>query len=341
MAKNLIINFLLMISISLFFTACNKRIQPPSYASGQVKLLEEVHGYYETKIGIKKDLNIKTANYESLHRLRLWPQNNYNSICFYRPLCLIDTMNNGYFTHSALITKKDLFPLTKPVKYTILKKISTVQYIDKPKIYNDENRKEGLSIIYIPALNTISNKEVGESIFAKINQYKFNKYETRINQKILVHLTNEYGENDNRAIEFDKNYILMKWPEKGYKTICEDNICLIDKNNNNSFTHYAIEEEVKLYHLEKPIKYKAIEKIKFTEDSFKYEALYQGKIGNKIKISYREFIDNTARAAFTQDIEYQLNENNRPTIIGFKGLRIKIIKATNLNIKYSVIKDYN
>lgn len=74
--------------------------------------------------------------------------------------------------------------------------------------------------------------------------------------------------------------------------------------------------------------------------TFKYQALYQGKVENKIKISFREFKDDMARPAFTQDIEYEL-EGNKPTIIGFKGLRIEVKKLTNLNITYSVIKDYN
>lgn len=132
----------------------------------------------------------------------------------------------------------------------------------------------------------------------------------------------------------------MKWAKEDYKTICQDQLCLIDVNNNNTFSHYAVRNEDKLYPLNKLIKYEAIQKIKYNEDSFKYQALYQGKIGNRVKISFREFKNDMARPAFTQDIEYQL-KSNKPTIIGFKGLRIKIIKATNLNITYSVIKDYN
>ena len=75
------------------------------------------------------------------------------------------------------------------------------------------------------------------------------------------------------------------------------------------------------------------------EDSFKYIALYQGKIGDKIKISFREFYNNNARPAFTQDIEYEL-ELNKNTIIGFKGLRIEVLSASNVDIKYKVVEDY-
>jgi hypothetical protein len=47
-----------------------------------------------------------------------------------------------------------------------------------------------------------------------------------------------------------------------------------------------------------------------------------------------------ARPSFTQDIDYELNKDGS-TIIGFKGLRIEVIKATNIDITYKVVKDYN
>jgi len=46
-----------------------------------------------------------------------------------------------------------------------------------------------------------------------------------------------------------------------------------------------------------------------------------------------------SRPSFTQDIDYELNKNGN-TIIGFKGLRIEILKATNIDITYRVIQDY-
>jgi len=46
------------------------------------------------------------------------------------------------------------------------------------------------------------------------------------------------------------------------------------------------------------------------------------------------------RDAFTQNIEYELDENGK-AMIGFKGLRIEVLKATNMDITYKVVKDYN
>ena len=65
------------------------------------------------------------------------------------------------------------------------------------------------------------------------------------------------------------------------------------------------------------------------------EFIYNGRIDNYVKFTYREFsAGGIARDAFTQDVQYDLNEGN---VIGFKGSRIEILKATNRVITYRVL----
>jgi len=75
-----------------------------------------------------------------------------------------------------------------------------------------------------------------------------------------------------------------------------------------------------------------------TNDSFRRTLIYSGRVGNKLKISYREFSNNMARSAFSSEVEYDLGESS---IIGYAGARIKVISATNTEIKYEVIKNFN
>lgn len=65
----------------------------------------------------------------------------------------------------------------------------------------------------------------------------------------------------------------------------------------------------------------------------KRELLYQGLSKGTVKVSYREFIDNLARPAFTQDILYDLKTDGTGEI-AFNGLRIKILEASNSQIVY-------
>ena len=74
------------------------------------------------------------------------------------------------------------------------------------------------------------------------------------------------------------------------------------------------------------------------EDSFQQTLIYNGKVGDKINIGYREFQSNRARAAFSNEVEYDLSDSN---IIGYKGAQLEIIKATNQSIEYRVISNFN
>lgn len=72
--------------------------------------------------------------------------------------------------------------------------------------------------------------------------------------------------------------------------------------------------------------------------SFQQTLLYNGKVGNKINIAYREFSSDLARPAFNNDVEYDLSESNQ---IGYKGALLEVIDANNQMIKYKVIKNFN
>ena len=66
--------------------------------------------------------------------------------------------------------------------------------------------------------------------------------------------------------------------------------------------------------------------------------IYNGRVGNVVKFTYREFVDDRARPSFTQDVQYDLSNSD---IVGFKGLRIQILNADNSTIEYKVLEDFN
>ena len=73
-------------------------------------------------------------------------------------------------------------------------------------------------------------------------------------------------------------------------------------------------------------------------NSFQQTLLYNGRIGNKVAFAYREFSNDVARAAFNNNVEYDMTES---TIIGYKGARLEIIKATNTEITYRVLSGFS
>jgi hypothetical protein len=76
----------------------------------------------------------------------------------------------------------------------------------------------------------------------------------------------------------------------------------------------------------------------YTADSFMQELIYTGKVGNKIRFTYREFQNGMARQAFNIDVEYDLSESN---IISYKGATVEVLSATNQKIKYKVLNHFN
>lgn len=74
------------------------------------------------------------------------------------------------------------------------------------------------------------------------------------------------------------------------------------------------------------------------ENSLQQTLIYNGRIGNKISIGYREFSNNFARPAFNNNVDYDLSESK---VIGYKGAEIEVIEATNRHIKYRVIRNFN
>lgn len=86
------------------------------------------------------------------------------------------------------------------------------------------------------------------------------------------------------------------------------------------------------------IKYKNTEYEVGCDKSFKRQFIFNGKVGNSLKFTYREFLNDFARPAFNQDLQYDLTESN---VIGFRGLRIEVLKANNTTIEYKVLNLFN
>lgn len=72
-------------------------------------------------------------------------------------------------------------------------------------------------------------------------------------------------------------------------------------------------------------------------NSFRRAVYYNGKSGNVIFFSYREFSGGLARPAFTQDLTFDLDEGN---VVGVMGARFEIIEATNINITYRLLHKF-
>jgi hypothetical protein len=67
------------------------------------------------------------------------------------------------------------------------------------------------------------------------------------------------------------------------------------------------------------------------------EFIYNGRVNNAVKFTYREYSGYSAEPVFTQDLQYDLNLSK---IIGFKELRIEILSATNTHLEYIIKRHF-
>jgi hypothetical protein len=86
------------------------------------------------------------------------------------------------------------------------------------------------------------------------------------------------------------------------------------------------------------VNFERITRPRLTSDNFQQSLIYNGRVGNKLRIGYREFSNNAARPAFNNDVEYDLDVSKT---IAYRGAKIEVISATNEQIVYRVISNFN
>lgn len=186
----------------------------------------------------------------------------------------------------------------------------------------------------IPELNTINNSEIGISLVSKESGFKYNAIKITKGRKAKPgYIIKEIKEgdiyiNDSYTDKYDlySNPSIIAFgiaiPKVGGHPI-------VYTNNSTGITFYKIKEV---------LEYTQIQVLVPEKYYFKQEFIYNGRVGNALKFIYREYIDDIARPAFTQDLQYDLAESET---IGFRGLRIEVVTATNTNIEYKVLSHFN
>ena len=76
----------------------------------------------------------------------------------------------------------------------------------------------------------------------------------------------------------------------------------------------------------------------YSDNTFQQSLEYAGRNGDILKFNFSEFSDAFARQAFTREFQIDLSEGN---IAAYKGAIIEIIDATNVQIKYKVIRNFS
>ena len=74
-----------------------------------------------------------------------------------------------------------------------------------------------------------------------------------------------------------------------------------------------------------------------SQAAYQRQIVYTGRSNNQIFITYREFQNDLARPAFTQELTFDINAGR---VFGFKGARFEVEDATNTKIVYRLIRNF-
>lgn len=82
-------------------------------------------------------------------------------------------------------------------------------------------------------------------------------------------------------------------------------------------------------------RFELVESDSKADDSFKRELVYTGRSGNSLSLLYREFINDMARPAFSQQLQYDIGSD---PVIGYQGARFRVVSTDNTGITYEVLE---
>ena len=118
--------------------------------------------------------------------------------------------------------------------------------------------------------------------------------------------------------------------------------CLADANKYKIFESSTYSNHTPYWPLKSSVPYitKVTQQNLDEQHGFKYQLLYQGYAQGVLRFSYREYTNDMARPAFTQELTYE-HKPGEKTIVGLKGLRAKVIDANNTSIRYVIENDIN
>jgi len=198
----------------------------------------------------------------------------------------------------------------------------------------------------LPAAGEINTVKVGETMYRGMYRTSL-QHLTASTEKVA----RGTGESLALYVPAHTSGPLLKTPDKGLNSLCvpgafkntsfAGDVCLVDQAGSGVFDTATQMGYDRTFTLNNPIPYKVETVVKTTDGmpAVQNAVLYQGTSKGAIHISFREFSNDLARPAFTQDIAYDLSKDGT-AVIGFKGLTINVVKATPTDITYTIVQDF-
>lgn len=188
-----------------------------------------------------------------------------------------------------------------------------------------------------PTISTLSRASVGQVIFEDFNYISKNEPDHfRVVKPVNVSVAPAMSV---KASLETKIYAITDGK------FCINNYgkdCFYDTNSDGKFETVSTQPGLIRFEkeLETPVEYYETrgEQTITDKGGYRREIIYQGRDGNTLRAKYREFSNNLARPAFTQDLTYPINDDNQSEIV-FQNVSISVHEVSNTKVSYTVNSD--
>ena len=112
--------------------------------------------------------------------------------------------------------------------------------------------------------------------------------------------------------------------------------CFLDDDGDGRFDRHAGDEITRARKLRTPVPYTKAEVSVIQQDTLSFKILFQGGGSDNIRFSYREFSDDIARPAFTEELT--IPREPFPQMIVLKKVQLEIIGLNGMGLRYRIVK---
>jgi hypothetical protein len=114
-----------------------------------------------------------------------------------------------------------------------------------------------------------------------------------------------------------------------------DGECALDDDGDGTFDRIAKSSVSTAFKIAVPVKYTVQDIVVPSFNSFRQVTIFLGSSGDAIRLSYREFSNDLARPAFTEDLSFPL-PRSFPATMAFKDVRLTVLAIDGAGMRYRI-----
>lgn len=192
-----------------------------------------------------------------------------------------------------------------------------------------------MQVINVPEIGAESTVPAGGKIYSFARVYSINGAQLEADAKAGSWLMTRLYPKGTKLVPVDtKTKFKACLPYEG--SFDPAGPCFLDDDGDGAFDRQAGDQTEMALKLKAPAPYKFIKISIVKSDSFESAILYQGATSDSLRFSYREFKNDMARSAFTEELT--IPREKFPAMIMVKNIQVEVLGLTGMGLRYRIIK---